>query len=51
MEFNFGLDASFDNICDCKGIRKKARGVNGTKVYIREGLIILWLYKNNKLRD
>jgi hypothetical protein len=33
MAVNIGLDASFDNIQDLKGIRKKAGEVNSTKAY------------------
>jgi hypothetical protein len=32
MALNIGLEASFDNVQDRKGIRKKAGKVNGTEV-------------------
>jgi hypothetical protein len=34
MVLNIGLDASFDNIQDRKGIREKEEKVNSTKDYI-----------------
>jgi hypothetical protein len=33
MELKIGLDLSFDNIYDCKGMREKAREANSTEAH------------------
>jgi hypothetical protein len=35
MELNVGLDVSFDNMWDWKGIREKTGEVNGTKANVK----------------
>jgi hypothetical protein len=41
IALNVGLDVSFDNMQDWKGIREKAGEVNSTEVYItNDGLLI-----------
>jgi hypothetical protein len=37
IALDVGLDVSFDNMPDCKGIREKAREVNSTEAYITNG--------------
>jgi hypothetical protein len=34
MELNVGLEASFDNVSDWKGIQTKSRKVNSAEAYI-----------------
>lgn len=34
MSLNVSLDASFDNVQDCKGIQENAGQVNDMKVYV-----------------
>jgi hypothetical protein len=36
MTLNTGLDASFDNVQDWKGIREKAGEVNSTKTHVTD---------------
>jgi hypothetical protein len=37
MSLNIGLDASFDNMQNWKGIREKAEDVNSMKAYVASG--------------